>query len=206
MTPAVCVIDDDAAVRTSLSALLGAAGYSAHAFPDAEAFLAAQPCSTAEAACVLSDVRMPGMDGLALLDRLAQTPDAPPVIVMTGHGDIAMAVRALKAGAVDFLEKPFSDHDLMAAIAAAMARPRRPAPPEDARFRAASERISRLTPREREVLAALALGKPNKLIAHELGLSERTIEIHRARMMERLEAGSFAEALRLSVFAELARP
>lgn len=201
----VWVIDDDARVRASLQALLDSAGWMGVAFETAESFLASQSQWLRAGGCVLTDVRMPGMDGLALVKLLKAMPAAPPVIVMTGHGDVAMAVKALKGGAFDFIEKPFDDTVLLAAIEAAFAeQPIARAEGVDPRFAFAAESIGRLSPRERAVLRLLAEGKPNKVIAYELGLSPRTVEIHRARMMEHLCVGSFAEALRIAVHAELA--
>jgi two-component system, LuxR family, response regulator FixJ len=201
----VWVIDDDAGMRTSLMALLSSAGWAAHAFGSAQDFLDAAPRWTTGRACVVTDVRMPGIDGLALLAHLRTLHCAQPVIVMTGHGDVAMAVQAMKAGAFDFVEKPFSDHLLLAAIGAAIAaQEAKPADPVDPRFALAAEQVAALTPREREVLELLAEGKPNKIIAHELGLSPRTVEIHRARMLDHLKVASLAEALRIAILADLA--
>ena len=204
-SPTVWVIDDDAGVRASLLALLSSAGWLAEVFESAEGFLAAGPRWMAKSGCVFTDVRMPGMDGLALTAHLKASVSAPPVIVMTGHGDVALAVKALKSGAFDFIEKPFEDRALLAVIEAAVGeRTITETVPPSGRFVSAAQRVARLSPRERDVLALLAEGKPNKIIAHELGLSPRTVEIHRARMMEHLCVGSFAEALRVAVLAELA--
>jgi two-component system response regulator FixJ len=145
-------------------------------------------------------MRMPGLDGLQLLHRLKQRRFRQPVIVMTAHGDISTAVKAMKAGAVDFVEKPFDDDVILAAIGAAL----KPAAAQ--RPGAAVSRISGLSAREREVLDLLVAGKPNKLIADELGLSPRTVEVHRARLMTRLGVGSLAEAVRIAVRAELGLP
>jgi two-component system, LuxR family, response regulator FixJ len=203
--PRVWVIDDDAAMRASLVALLASAGLTPEAFATAEEFLAAAPHAKGARGCVLTDVRMAGMGGLALLTRMQNAATSPPVIVMTGHADVAMAVRALKGGAFDFIEKPFSDDVLLAAITGAHAQLNdEKLDGADPRFTSAAQRVAGLTAREREVLELLAEGKPNKIIAHELGLSQRTVEVHRARMMERLAVGSLAEALRIVVLAELA--
>jgi len=203
--PRVWVIDDDAAMRASLVALLASAGLTAEAFATAEEFLAAAPHAKGARGCLLTDVRMAGMGGLALLTRMRNAATSPPVIVMTGHADVAMAVRALKSGAFDFIEKPFSDDVLLAAITGAHAQLNdEKLDGADPRFASAAQRVAGLTAREREVLELLAEGKPNKIIAHELGLSQRTVENHRARMMERLAVGSLAEALRIVVLAELA--
>ena len=151
--------------------------------------------------CVLTDVRMPGLDGLELLRQLKQGGFRRPVVVMTAHGDVPMAVRAMKAGAADFVEKPFDDEALLAATEAALGRRAGHRCRRGGRCR--EERIASLSPREREVLDLLVAGKPNKLIARDLGLSPRTVEVHRARLMARLGVGSLAEAVRLAVHAEL---
>ena len=146
---------------------------------------------------------MPGLDGLELLRRLKQGGFRGPVVVMTAHGDVPTAVRAMKAGAVDFIEKPFDDGALLAAVEAALQSPQASGA---AGAGDAAERVAALSPREREVLDLLIAGKPNKLIARDLGLSPRTVEVHRARMMARLGVGSLAEAVRLAVRAELGQP
>ena len=198
---AVHVIDDDEAVRRALAMLFRSAGIPVETHPSGSAFLEALPALREDAVgCVLTDVRMPGLDGLELLRRLKQGGFRRPVVVMTAHGDVAMAVRAMKAGAVDFVEKPFDDEALLAATEAALGTPQASgaAGADDA-----AERIAALSPREREVLDLLVAGKPNKLIARDLGLSPRTVEVHRARLMARLGVGSLAEAVRLAVHAEL---
>jgi two-component system response regulator FixJ len=203
----VHVVDDDDAVRRALAMLFRSAGISVETHPSGSAFLEALP-SLGEGAvgCVLTDVRMPGMDGLELLRRLKEGGFRPPVVVMTAHGDVSTAVRTMKAGAADFVEKPFDDEVLLAAVEATLRTPRASvaAGADDA-----AERIAALSPREREVLDQLIAGKPNKRIARDLGLSPRTVEVHRARLMARLGVGSLAEAVRLAVQAELgqrARP
>ena len=198
---AVHVIDDDDAVRRALAMLFRSAGIRAETHPSGLAFLEALPSFREEAVgCVLTDVRMPGLDGLELLRRLKQGGFRRPVVVMTAHGDVSTAVRAMKAGAVDFVEKPFDDEALLASVAAAL-KPTQACGPAGAGDAAA--RIAALSPRERDVLDLLMAGKPNKLIARELGLSPRTVEVHRARLMARLGVGSLAEAVRLAVQAEL---
>jgi two-component system response regulator FixJ len=200
----VHVIDDDDAVRRALAMLFRSAGIATATHPSGSAFLEALP-SIGEGAvgCVLTDVRMPGVDGLELLRRLKQSGFGPPVVVMTAHGDVSTAVRAMKAGAADFIEKPFDDEALLAATEAALGATRAfgVVKADDA-----VERIAALSPREREVLDLLITGKPNKHIARDLGLSPRTVEVHRARLMARLGVGSLAEAVRLAVRAELGRP
>ena len=198
---AVHVVDDDDAVRRALAMLFRSAGTPAETHASGLAFLEALPSlSDGAVGCVLTDVRMPGLDGLELLRRLKQGGFRRPVVVMTAHGDVSTAVRAMKAGAVDFVEKPFDDEALLAAVEAALGSPQASGA---ARADDAAERIAALSPREREVLDLLIAGKPNKLIARDLGLSPRTVEVHRARMMARLGVGSLAEAVRLAVHAEV---
>jgi two-component system response regulator FixJ len=151
--------------------------------------------------CVLLDVRMPKLDGLAVQAQLAKLECSLPVIVITGQGDVQTAVRAMKAGAVDFIEKPFDDQVLIDAIEAALSRSGRLQPGREAIE--AVERLAALSPREREVLDALMAGHPNKVIAYDLGISVRTVEVHRARMMHRLGVRQLAEAIRLAVIARM---
>jgi two-component system response regulator FixJ len=198
--PTIHVVDDDAAVRHSLERLLQSAGLRVVSYETPMAFLQAAPGLSG--GCILLDLRMAGMDGLELQGRLVQLGVTLPVIVMTGHGDVSSAVRAMKAGAIDFLEKPYDDQVLLNAIDAALARSGRP--DRDREAVKAAQRIAALSPREREVLDALVAGRPNKVIAFDLGISVRTVEVHRARMMERLGTRQLAEAIRLSVMARLA--
>lgn len=195
----IYVVEDDAGVRRSLERLLDAAGFRAISYETPAAFLNAAP--SLSAGCILLDMRMPDMDGLELQACLIELGISLPVILMTGQGDVQGAVRAMKAGAVDFIEKPFSDAVLFNAIKAAFARSNRSDRMREAE--AAAKRIAKLSPREREVLDALVDGRPNKIIAFDLGLSVRTIEVHRARMMDRLGVGQLAEAVRLAVMAQL---
>ena len=195
------VVDDDAAVRHSLEQLLGSMGFATVSYTTPGAFLLAAPHLLG--GCVLLDVKMPGISGLEVQARLRTIGFVPPIIVITGQGDIQTAVLAMKAGAFDFLEKPYEDEVLLAAIEAALA-----ASPDDHIHQAvdSAQRIARLSPREREVLDALVAGASNKVIAFDLGLSVRTVEVHRARMMERLGTRQLAEAIRLAVLATLAPP
>jgi two-component system response regulator FixJ len=197
----VHVVDDDAAVRRSLERLLDAAGFHVVSYQSPTAFLNA--ASGLSAGCVLLDIRMPGVDGLEVQSRLNRLRVNLPVIVMTGHGDVPSAVRAMKAGAVDFLEKPFDDETLLNAIGGAFAKASRLIGGDREAVRAA-QRIATLSPREREVLDALLAGRQNKVIAFDLNISVRTVEVHRARMMERLGTKQFADAIRLAVMASLA--
>jgi two-component system, LuxR family, response regulator FixJ len=194
----VHVLDDDAAVRRSLGRLLQIAGYRVTLYDTPFALIAALP--NIEPGCLLLDVRMPGIDGLTLQTNLRDAELA--LIVMSGQGDIGVAVRAIQAGAVDFLEKPFSDDRLIAALdlgfAALVPVQPRVLPAE------ASQKIATLSEREREVLTQLAAGSSNKHIARTLGISVRTVEVHRARMLRHLGVPHLAAAIRLQVLAELA--
>jgi two-component system, LuxR family, response regulator FixJ len=195
----VHVVDDDPAIRRSLEQLLEAAGFKVVSYDTPLAFLDA--AFDLVPGCVLLDIRMPGMDGLELQALLQEGNVPMPVVIMTGQGDIQSAVRAMKAGAVDFLEKPYSDESLINAIESALAGADRANVQREAA--AASAQISALSPREREVLDALVAGRPNKVIAFDLGISVRTVEVHRARMMERLGVRQLAEAVRLAVMAQM---
>jgi two-component system, LuxR family, response regulator FixJ len=192
----VHVIDDDADVRQSLAFLLSTAGIAVQVHESAVAFLQALP--TIEGGCIVTDVRMPGMDGIALQRRLKADKTGIPVIVMTGHGDIALAVEAMKAGAVDFIEKPFDDDVLIGAIKTALSRGR-----EDGQRRSAQsavrERLKLLSERERQVLDGLIAGKPNKIIAYDLGISPRTVEIYRANVMTKMQADSLSALVRMAL-------
>src|SRR6266850_3545205 len=198
--PTIHIVEDDGAVRRSLECLLHAAGFKSTAYKTALSFLDAAP--EVSAGCVLLDVRMPEMDGLELQARLNRMGCSLPVIVMTGGGEVEDAVRAMKAGAVDFIEKPFDDERLFGAIGEALTASERAARNREAAE--AAERISTLSRRERQVLDLLVAGRPNKVIAYDLGISVRTVEVHRARMLERLGVRSLAEAIRLAVLATLA--
>lgn len=198
MTPdagTVYIIDDDPAVRDAVGMLAESAGLAMQRYSDAAEFLAA--CSDECRGCAVVDLRLPGLDGLDLQAELRRRGIELPLIFLTGYGDVSAAVQALKAGAVDFLEKPFDDAELLEAIQRAIAvdaehRQRRS---QDAD---AAERLALLTPREREVMERIAAGKANKVIALELGISERTVELHRSRVMHKLGVGSVAELVRLT--------
>ena len=190
----VYVVDDDTAVRESREALLAAHGHVVETCATAAVFL--DRFDAGRAGCVLLDVRMPGMDGLTLLERLGPRRQGVPVVMMTAHGDVPMAARAMRAGAADFIEKPFEADALLSSIAGAMAR--RPATGPDP---AVLRRFEGLTPREREVMGRMVAGLPNKLIAHALGMSPRTVEVHRRRVMQKTGAGSLAELVHLALRA-----
>lgn len=191
----VHIVDDDDAIRDSLSLLLGAAGLAVATYPSAEAFLAA---TTEGPGCILIDVRMPGMGGLDLQEELARRGRRIPVILMTGHADVPIAVKAMKAGAVDFVEKPFDEKAMLAAIQRAFSLGLETARAE-AEGAEIGSRLAQLTPREHEVLDALVAGKPNKIIAYELSISPRTVEIHRARVMEKMEARTLSDLVRMAL-------
>jgi two-component system response regulator FixJ len=201
--PLVHVVDDDEAVRDSLALLLESSGMSARTYDSAAAFLRALP--NLASGCVLTDVRMPDLDGLELQRRLMELGVQMPVIVMTGHGDVPIAVEALKAGAADFLEKPFDDAQLLAAVSSALAAGQR-AQDEQAALAGIARRLTSLTPREREVLDRLVAGQPNKTIAYDLGSSPRTVEVHRARVMEKMGVRNLPELVRMTIAAERATP
>lgn len=189
----IYVVDDDEAVRDSLALLLESANHLVEVFEAAADALNA--CQARLPSCIITDVRMPEMDGLEFQEKLALKRIDVPVIVMTGHADVPLAVRAMKAGAVDFIEKPFSDDAILASIDTAMARSARMVDP------ALMARIESLTPREREVLELLIVGHPNKVIAHRLDISPRTVEIHRAHVMEKMQAKSLPELVRITMQA-----
>jgi two-component system, LuxR family, response regulator FixJ len=196
----VYIVDDDLAVRESIDALLCAEGYVTAAFGSPREFL--ERFEPEGVACVLLDVRMPEMNGLAVLERLAPTRRGTPVIMMTAHGDVPMAVRAMQAGAVDFVEKPFEKDRLLASIERATAAAAPSAPAADAApdpgLRA---RFEQLTPREMDVMRQLVIGHPNKVIGHNLGMSPRTVEIHRGRVMEKTGAESLSHLVRMAIRA-----
>jgi two-component system response regulator FixJ len=198
----VYVLDDDDAVLRSLERLLSSANFKPITFDHPSAFLTA--AKTFKTGCVLLDVRLPGMSGLEVQTQLMKMRNDLAVIVVTGQGDIQTAVRAMKAGAADFLEKPYSDHALLGSIEVAFARENRYNRDHD--IADAIRRIATLSPREREVLDGLLAGRPNKLIAYDLGISVRTVEVHRARMMERLGMRQLTEVIRLGVMARLNAP
>lgn len=195
----VYVVDDDDALRDSLLWMLDAHGYRAEGFASGEEFLAVH--SPDMAGCLVLDVRMPGMSGLALFERLRERYSTLPVIFITGHGDVPMAVAALKQGALDFIEKPFNDKDMLALIGLSLERERE----SRGRLRqeaAIAQRLDQLSGREREVLDLIIAGRLNKQIADDLSISIKTVEVHRARVMEKMGASSLAELVQAVVAQE----
>jgi two-component system response regulator FixJ len=192
--PIVFIVDDDEAVRNSLRLLLKSVGLAASALPSAREFL--DTYKPLQPGCLVLDVRMPGMSGLDLQQLLNLQGAVIPVIFITGHGDVPMAVEAMQAGAFDFLQKPFRDQQLIDCIQRALEKDRASRAQLDERSRI-QERLGSLTPREREVLTLVTSGKPNKIMAANLGVSQRTVEIHRARVMEKMGASSLAQLVRM---------
>ncbi len=196
----VYVVDDDEAVRESLSALLEAKSYTVRSFALAREFLAAAP--SLRPGCLIADIRMPEMDGLELQRLLTARAFNFPLIVITGHGEVPLAVEAMKAGAIDFIEKPFAAEAILAGIEAGLARLAATGEDDQAAASAAG-RLATLSPREREVLEGLLAGLPNKSIAYDLAISPRTVEIHRAHVMDKMGARSLSELIRFSLAAGL---
>jgi two-component system response regulator FixJ len=198
----VHVIDDDDAARDSLAFLLTTAGMQPHTYESPLPFLATLPLR--EPAVVVTDVRMPDMTGIELLRRLREIDQHCPVIVITGHADVPLAVEAMKLGAADFIEKPFDDDILLAAIRQALVR-HSESEQSDAPRQAAAARIATLSTRERQVLDGLVAGYPNKTIAFDLGISRRTVEVYRANVMTKMQAASLSELVRMALLAEQAK-
>jgi two-component system response regulator FixJ len=198
--PIVHVIDDDDAIRQSLAFLLSTAKIEVKTHPSAAAFLEALPGLAP--GCIITDVRMPGISGIELVRRLKELNVGAPVIVITGHGDVPLAVEAMKIGAADFLEKPFDDEVLLASVRAALKE-------QDAETKRRSERgdvegrLATLSSRERDVLGGLVAGRANKQIAYDLGISPRTVEIYRANLMNKMQAGSLSELVRMALVVGL---
>jgi two-component system, LuxR family, response regulator FixJ len=192
----VYVIDDDAAMRDSLDFLLGSADFQVTLFESASSFL--DVLSTVDFGCVVSDVRMPGIDGIGLLKRLKAGGSLFPIVIMTGHGDVPLAVEAMKLGAMDFLEKPFEDDRLIGMIETALRRAE-PGVKSEAVALEIQTRIASLSPRERQVMDGLIAGLSNKLIAREYDISPRTIEVYRANVMTKMQAASLSELVRLAL-------
>jgi two-component system response regulator FixJ len=195
----VHLVDDDEAIRRSAGFMLKTSGFRVQTYESGDQLLKA--AASLDPGCVLLDIRMPGMDGLEVQQALKEHGVGLPVVIMTGHGDVTLAVQAMKAGAVDFIEKPFEKAVLLGAIDQAFSRLNRSSETRD-RANEAEVRLNGLTPREREVLDGLAQGLPNKTIAYDLGISPRTVEIHRANLMSKLGVRSLSEALRIAFAAQ----
>ncbi len=195
----VFIVDDDPAVRDSLQFLIESVGYRVEAFENARAMI--DRCHRPVAGCLVADLRLPGMSGLDMHDHLRHVGVCLPTIMITGHGDVSAAVRAMHAGALDFIEKPFSDQFLLERITQAVRQDARRREVEGERD-ALCERYDQLTERERQVMAAVVEGKLNKQVASDLGLSHKTIEVHRAHVMDKMEAKSLAELVRMAVVLE----
>lgn len=190
----VYIVDDDEGVRDSLSLLVEAAGYDVETFETA--FAALDRCRQQRPDCIIADVRMPVMDGIQFQEKLGESGIVVPIVMITGHGDVPLAVRAMKLGASDFVEKPFADDVILASVATAVesGRERRPSRSADPEMQA---RLDSLTAREREVLDRLVAGDPNKMIAYRLQISPRTVEIHRARVMQKMQVRSLPALVRM---------
>jgi FixJ family two-component response regulator len=194
-TAVIFIVDDDVSVRKSLTRVMTSAGYAVETFPSARDFLTREPF--VGPCCLVLDVRMPGLTGLDLQEALAGKGHRMPIVFITGHGDISMSVKAMKAGAADFLTKPFDVENLLEAIQRALTMDVKVLG-EEGRTAEVLERVERLTPREMEVFALVVTGMLNKQIAAALGIGEKTVKVHRARVMEKMEAASVADLVRLA--------
>ena len=193
----VHIVDDDEAVRQSLAFLLSSAGLAIRVYDSAAAFLAG--LSGVKDGCLITDIRMPNMTGIELLHELKAKACGLPAIVITGHGDIALAVEAMKAGAIDFIEKPFDEKAILHAVQGALER----GVEEDGDTLAIAGKLATLSERERQVLEGLVAGHPNKTIAYDLGISPRTVEVYRANLMTKMEARSLSELIRMAIVAKI---
>jgi FixJ family two-component response regulator len=196
--PTVFIVDDDAAIRFAMQALMDSVNLDHEIFASADEFL--KKVTEQRPGCLVLDIRMPGLGGLELQEELIKRGNTLPIIFITGHGDVPMAVEAMQKGAVDFIQKPFRDQELLDRIREALAtdEERRE---EQQQHAEVTERLNRLTNREREVFDLVVTGKPNKVIAYELGVSQRTVEIHRARVMEKMQARSLADLVKMHMTA-----
>jgi two-component system response regulator FixJ len=199
-TCVVHIVDDDDAVRQSLAFLLSSAGIAVRVYESPNAFL--DSFDKEQCGCLVTDMRMPEMTGIELLHRLKERAPYLPAIVITGHGDVPLAVEAMKAGAVDFIEKPFDEEAIIAAVQAALKK----GGEEDNAAAAVAARIASLSERERQVLEGLVAGQPNKGIANALGISPRTVEVYRANLMAKMEAKSLPELIRMAILAQAPVP
>jgi two-component system response regulator FixJ len=196
--PVVHIVDDDDAVRQSLAFLLSSAGIAVRVYDSASAFL--DGFDETQRGCLVTDMRMPEMTGLELLHRIKKRAPCLPAIVITGHGDVPLAVEAMKAGAVDFIEKPFDEDAIIAAVQAALEKS---GEDDDGGAAEIAARIASLSERERQVLEGLVAGQPNKGIATALGISPRTVEVYRANLMAKMEAKSLSELIRMAILAQV---
>ncbi len=200
--PVVFIVDDDPAVRNAMQLLLRSVGRAAEAFASGDEFL--ERYDSGQPGCLVLDIRMPGLGGMELQERLLAMGSSIPIIFITGHADVPMAVEAMQKGAFDFIEKPVREQDLLERIADALNADQRQRS-ERQTLAEIEARLARLTRREREVMELVVAGKPNKVIAWELGASQRTVEIHRARVMDKMQARSLAELVRMSLQLETSR-
>jgi two-component system response regulator FixJ len=203
MTDLILIVDDDEGVRDSLRALLESAGFGVRDFDTASKVL--EDKTLAEGGCLIADIRMPDMDGLTLQEELLRRQAGLPVIIITGHGDIPLAVRAMGAGAIDFIEKPFDDELLLESIERALDQGKE-SRSQNSLARTAAARIALLTERERQIFERLVKGLPNKVVAYELDISPRAVEVYRAHVMDKLQARSLSEVVRLAFAAGVDPP
>ena len=199
--PVVHIVDDDEAVRRSLAFMLGSAGLAVRVYESAGAFL--DGLDDVHCGCLITDVRMPEISGIELLYRLKERAPCFPAIVITGHGDVKLAVEAMKAGAIDFIEKPFDEEAILAAVKAALEQG---GDETDGDLAAVTSRIASLSERERQVLEGLIAGQANKVMANALGISPRTVEVYRANLMAKMQARSLSELIRMAILAHVPAP
>jgi len=197
--PVVHIVDDDEAVRRSLAFMLSSAGLAVRVYESAGAFL--DGLDSVHCGCLITDIRMPEMTGIELLQQIRGRNPCLPAIVITGHGDVPLAVEAMKAGAIDFIEKPFDEEAILSAVKAALEQSEEGG--EEGNLAAVTARLASLSERERQVLEGLVAGHPNKVIAHALGISPRTVEVYRANLMAKMEAKSLSELIRMAILAHV---
>jgi two-component system response regulator FixJ len=198
--PTVFIVDDDQEVREAIQLLMESVGLEVETFPSAQEYL--DNFDKSRRGCLILDVRMAGMSGLELQARLQAEDSHPPIVIITGHGDVPMAVRAIQAGAIDFIEKPFNDQSLLDSVHRALEKDAQVSG-EASQIAQIRERLSRLTPREREVMDLVVAGQRNKVIAFDLGVSQSTVEAHRSKVMEKMEAKTLSDLMRMMMTIEL---